>query len=79
MCSEFDILTKPHPWTDADWREYFRVRGREDRRRGYVCAVADNLARADVELVLLLAEFEQVWKTTDIAKEMRRELVAEIR
>jgi hypothetical protein len=70
MCSEFAILTKPHPWTDADWREYFRVRGREERRQNYVLEVKADLARADAELGLLLAELEQVPKTAGLTQEM---------
>jgi hypothetical protein len=79
MSSEFDILTKPHPWTAADWREYLRVQGREDYRRHYVSEITKDLAIADAELVSPLAELDLTRKMPDLAKEMRKEIAAQIR
>jgi hypothetical protein len=79
MPSEFDILTKPHPWTPADWREYLRVRGREDYRQRYIGEITACLARADAELALLRSELDQVQKTPDLTREIREEVAAEIK
>jgi hypothetical protein len=70
---------KPHPWDDEDWREYLRRQRREERRHNYQHETAADLARADAELVLLLAELEMIPRTAGLTQEMLETIAAEIR
>src|SRR5262245_11175846 len=74
----FDILAKPHPWNDADWAEYFRVRRLEEARQRYVSDITDELARADQALALVVLEHERALVMTGIKEEMRQAVIAEI-
>jgi hypothetical protein len=79
--ADTSIRSKPHPWTDADWAHYFRVRQQEDNRERYCHRVKFDLKVADKELAVLLTELTHVraLKVPPTARPARQTVAREIR